>query len=648
MVKTTWNLQIYFHKRVFIFLFPVLFFGMIPCLSQNIDSIEIILGSEKLNSEDRLKWMNELSWEYLEINPLKAQKLAGEAIELAHKENSQSQLLIAYNRLGRALYNRNKLDSAKSVLEKAISLNEGSDFMVGGILQELGNVEADLGNYETAMNYYFRALKEFEKRSDLSKIGATLSNIGALYTNLDNYDKMLEYCEKALAIFRKTGNKMGIANNLTNIADYYYRQGDSVKNLQMLTEAQKIYHELHATVNEVNVLISIGDYYLEFQKNPDKAIEVYEQAISLLTPGDNKNLWMENYRKISLAWYRKTNYDKALEYAEKAMTVTDPANKDYMRFNYYLLVYYYISVKNSDEATNAFDNYVELTDKVYHENQKKSLGEIEIKYETEKRKQQILQLENDKKTANLMGLLGFTIFLSVVVVLIFRQRTAIQKRKLSEQVIIRLQQEKQLAASQALLEGESTERKRLARDLHDGLGGMLSVIKLNLTNMKGNIVMPESDVQTFQNALQMLDSSIRELRLVAHNLMPETLVLYGLKPALTDFCRNVELVKFHFFGEDRRIEEKYEVALYRIFLELVNNAIKHSKAESINVQVILEEKRANLVVQDNGIGFDLLAIEKSETLGLKSIKSRVESLGGEIHIYTEPGKGTEVQVNFNF
>ena len=629
-------------------LFLPLFCGINLCYSQRIDSIENILESKNLGSEERIKWMNELSWEYIEINPLKAQVLARETIELALKENNQPQLLIAYNSLGRAFYNRNILDSAKSVLEKAISLNKGSDLMIGGILQELGNVEADLGNYEIAMNYYFRALEEFEKRGDLSKIGATLSNIGALYTNLDNYDKMLEYCEKALAIFRKTGNRMGIANNLTNIADYYYRQGDSVKNLQLLTEAQKIYHELHATVNEVNVLISIGDYYLDFQKNPDKAIKVYEQALTLLTPGDNKNFWMENYRKISLAWFRKANYDKALEYVEKAMAVTDPANKDYMQFNYYLLVYYYIALKNSDAASNAFDNYVELSDKVYHENQKKSLGEIEIKYETEKKKQQILQLENDKKIANLIGLLGFIIFISIAVVLIFRQRTAIQKRKFSEQEVIRLQQEKQLEASRSLLEGESAERKRLARDLHDGLGGMLSVVKLNLTNMKGNIVMQESDVSTFQNALEMLDSSIRELRLVAHNLMPETLMLYGLKPALRDFCRNVELVTFHFFGEDQRIEEKYEVAIYRIFLELVNNAIKHAKAEHINVQLILEERRANLVVQDNGIGFDLNAVEKTETLGITSIKSRVESLGGEINIYSEKDKGTEVQVNFNF
>jgi len=623
-----------------------------PGFSRNIDSLEVILRSNELSAIKRIDILNELSWQYVETNPVKAQKLAAQAIALAQKENNTKLLAVAYHRLGTALYNRNRLDSAKLIMDKAIPLAADDDRLLGGILQETGNIEADLGNYETAIQNYFQALQIFEKLNDLNKTGQTLSNIGALYINLGDYDKMLIYTEKALAIHRETGYKMGIAANLTNMADYYFLKNDSVKTIALLTEAQKLFHELNATINEVNVLGSIGDYYSDFQNNQDKAIRIYEQSLKLLTPGDNNNFWMDGYRKISLAYYRKADYQKAIEHMQKAVEVTDSTNLDYVRMNYNLLAYDYIGLKNTEKATEALDKYVELTDRVYRGNQKKTIAEMEVKYETEKKQAQIRILEQDKKlqAASIVGLLAAILFLAVLGFFYYRnlnrKRLLVEKEaEIKAQRISELEKEKQLAASQALLEGENAERKRLARDLHDGLGGMLSVVKLNLINMKGNAIIPESDVPAFHNALEMLDGSIRELRRVAHNLMPESLMRYGLKAALSDFCGSIDHVNLHYFGDDRRMDEKFEVAIFRIAHELVNNALKHSEATLINVQVIQESNRINLVVQDNGVGFVPENIQTDKTTGLSSIRSRVESLNGHLDFFSEPNKGTEVQID---
>ena len=300
---------------------------------------------------------------------------------------------------------------------------------------------------------------------------------------------------------------------------------------------------------------------------------------------------------------------------------------------------------NTDISCNLKDSVqtIILNDELTRATQDK-----ETKYETEKKVVKLNALERQRKLGIAVTLVGAIFSILIIIILVFRQRIISHKKVLAEEMIKRLEQEKRLAASEALLEGENAERKRLARDLHDGLGGMLSVVKLNLNNMKGNIVMPESDVPAFHNALEMLDGSIRELRRIAHNLMPETLLRYGLKSALSDFCHNAEIVKLHFFGDDHRIDEKLEVAVYRIFLELVNNALKYADAEQINVQVILEDNRINLVVQDNGKGFDLVSVDQLKTTGLSSIRSRVESLNGQLEIYSAPGKGTEVQVEFRF
>jgi len=164
--------------------------------------------------------------------------------------------------------------------------------------------------------------------------------------------------------------------------------------------------------------------------------------------------------------------------------------------------------------------------------------------------------------------------------------------------------------------------------------------------MKGSLTIPEEQVKTFNSALEMLDNSIKELRRVAHNLMPESLMRYGLSAAIKDFCGSIDKATYHFYGVEKRIDEKLEVAAFRIVSELVNNALKHANASKINVQLVQEQDRISLTVYDDGCGFDLKAIDKTKSVGLNSIEQRVVSFNGRIDILSEPGKGTEITVEF--
>jgi signal transduction histidine kinase len=175
---------------------------------------------------------------------------------------------------------------------------------------------------------------------------------------------------------------------------------------------------------------------------------------------------------------------------------------------------------------------------------------------------------------------------------------------------------------------------------------MLSVAKLKMTSMKGNMTIPEESVASFNSAIDLLDTSIKELRRVAHNLMPESLMKYGLNTALADFCFSTEKVKYHFFGEDRRVDEKTEIAAYRIVNEVVNNALRHSEASEISVQLILDDARLHITVEDNGKGFDPELAETKGGNGLKNIRQRVTALNGNLEISSAPGKGTEVIIEF--
>jgi two-component system NarL family sensor kinase len=646
---------------VFLFLSILLaqtsFVAAIP--SHTIDSLEKVLKSNSLTTEKRIETLNELSWEYVDSEPVKAQGIAKEALDLALTTKNSQLKAIAYHRLGTALYNRQQLDSARLIFEMAIpytSDGKGGK-LLAGIYQELGNIEADMGNYEPALARYHLALKIFEKEKDEPEIAQTLSNIGAVYTNLGNYDKMFEYTSKALAMHRRTGSKRGIAVNLTNIADYYFIKRDSANTIKALIEARMLFHELKASIYEANTLGSIGDYYSDFLGQEDKAIEYYEQSLLLLKSGDNNNLWMDGFRKISLAYYHKEDYKNALEFMKKAIVVTDAGNMDYVRMNYNMLAYIYIGLRDAVKATEALDKYMELTDKVNFANQQKRIAEMEVNYQTEKKKQQILVLEKEKKLnkAYLVGLLVLLSSVVVITILIYRAARnksiiASQEAKIQSQKISELEKEKQLIATKSVLQGEEAERSRMARDLHDGLGGMLSSVKINLSTMKGNSIITDENAEAFSHAIKLLDHSITELRRVAHNMMPETLVHYGLKAAFEDFVSRIRTdktpdIEFQFFGEEVRYSSELEITVYRIGQELVNNSLKHSRAASINLQLISEANRLCVQVIDNGKGFDTTKTTGGGK-GIESIRDRVTAMNGKFEIESNPEEGTEATVEF--
>ena len=221
------------------------------------------------------------------------------------------------------------------------------------------------------------------------------------------------------------------------------------------------------------------------------------------------------------------------------------------------------------------------------------------------------------------------------------------KQKLQAQRIQELEIEKQLFATQALLQGQEDERSRMAKELHDGLGGLLSGVKLNLNNMQKKLIITEEDGAAFEKSIHLLDESISELRRVAHNLMPESILKFGLDGAISEFLQSMKNENLNIIYQSYHIEnglgKQLDISVYRIIQELVNNAIKHSGATEILVQVRKDEGLLVMDVEDNGKGFDSQSMSKESGMGLAGIKSRVNYWKGKLEI--DSGKsGTAVHV----
>jgi len=276
-----------------------------------------------------------------------------------------------------------------------------------------------------------------------------------------------------------------------------------------------------------------------------------------------------------------------------------------------------IYMGQKERAAYYLKKYAELNAQYAEKSFHTTVSDMAVKYETEKKETRITTLEREQYLYMVLGVTGVLLAGFLCVVLWQKHRN--------------IRREKQLIATRSILDGELKERERIARDLHDRLSGKLSAVKIELSGYADSL----------QNIRDKLDGCIRDIREVAHNLMPTTLKS-GLRVALNDFAAQFPNVKFHFFGNEKRIGKRLEYVVYCCANELVNNAVKHSGAENIDLQLVQDEDSVTLTVTDNGCGFDKKKVPKG--FGLKSINDRVASCNGKMDIYSTPCMGTEITV----
>jgi signal transduction histidine kinase len=624
----------------------------------NLDSLLRLLPLVNQDSSAVILYLN-IGEQYETNNPEIAKQYYRKAGKLSSRINYvEGFCKYAFN-YSAVLNMQGKIDSSLLINQESLvaSQSVNNEMLIAKSMFNIANCYNYKEQFETALDYYLKITPYFEKLNNKSYLSLLYDVMQLIFQNMEQYDQAIFYGEKALALSADQPESNQRGTILMNLSINYAKTNppQTKRAIDGYIESLRIAKLNENLYLESSVLVNLADHFYQIM-DYEKAKKYYTEVLPIQIQIDDQNGICMSKRGLSYYELYNKRFDsaevllmQALAIAKENHFLTEEkecfsslaevylARNDYRRYHQY--------VQQSDSL-----NGIILDEKIL-----RATKELELKYESNKKQSQIDILEKDKKLQkiNFLGMLGASIFIIILGFFYFRN----QKRKhlliekdseLKAQRISELEKEKQLTASQALLEGESEERKRLARDLHDGLGGMLSVVKLNLIHMQGNAIMPESDIPAFRNALDMLDGSIRELRRVAHNLMPESLMRYGLRAALSDFCRTIDHVTLHFFGDDGRIEEKFEVAIFRIAQELVNNAIKHSGANQINVQLIQEKNRVNLVVQDNGSGFDATVLQPDKTTGIRNIRSRVESLGGQLELSSFQDKGTEVQVNFNF
>ena len=503
----------------------------------------------------------------------------------------------------------------------------------------LGMAHDNMGHFELAVDYFLKGLAECEKTNNVEGTGMANGLLSLTYSRLGLHEKAIACGEQAVEAVKGT---------------YYYNRtlvnlGEVYRTAQEYDKAEKIFLELiELTDDEPDMfarslsLLGLGQLY--FATAAYKKAEQYLlESLEIFEMADYSFGITGSMYTLGQIEFIKHNFKKSEEWATKAL---DVAQRDMMYSEIYKCLHLLadIDIVNGNYADmfqkrNQADSIYDI---VVNDKIRQASEELSIQYETEKKNLIIQSLEEEKYLGRIIAIISIILLGLAVITSFFIILWTKQKRKRAEIKIQQLEQEKQLIATQALLDGETQERTRLARDLHDGLGSILAAAKYNLTDMRKTPAMELINIELLDKALGLLDESMSEMRRVAHHLMPESLTRYGLKQAITDFCKSIPVAKFVYYGDESRLDPKMNVMLYRIMHELVGNALKHADASHILVQIVQETDRLALTVQDNGCGFDISA--ESKGMGLENIRNRVAAYNGNLLIDTTVGVGTEVNV----
>ena len=528
------------------------------------------------------------------------------------------------------LFNDIQLDSADKYIDLASEILKKSTWQRGVGLVNLtrGHYYFRAGLYDQALKEYYLAQTVFEKTNDLFNIASIKIYIGTLLTYIKRYDSGKPFLFDALRISKQFKNQSLYAVSLGNIGNYYLKIADFEQAVFYLKSCLEIINsgktdklkKLPRTVAGNNMLAV--SYLYVGQPDSSKICENLCEQIGEQI-GNYHNLF-DMYAGISEYHLKNSNYSNAMAYARKALEKAQKLNAiEKISASYKLIYESEKKLGNESAALKHLELYNILEDSIQRTNSAKQIAILINKEESEHQKSKIQELTIQNLSQSKDYLLAILI-ISIASILFFLWQS--NRLKIKNKALI----EKNKEISEAMLKGQTLERKRVAVDLHDNLGSTLSSIQWSLKAFDKS-KMDNEEKEVYQNLSSMLKDAYNQVRLLSHNMLPEEFEKHGLVPALKYFIKKTNqnsVIKFELEIQDSfsRLDNNIEFELYSICLELINNIVKYSNGNEAKIVLKIYHKTVNLIISENGKGITHI---NNEGKGLKNIQARVDSLDGK-------------------
>ena len=520
-------------------------------------------------------------------------------------------------------------------------------------LNVTGNAFLAKRDFKKAQAMYLESMQIYHSLNNKLAIGNLYVNLGYLFQQQHMVKEAeIEYAEAGLA-FKKLNNKVALAQLYNNYGILYGESNQFVKAAQYFEASMRIREKLNNSLALANAYMNVGGINV-LLKNYNKAEANLLNAKAQFQKINNVQGVTSCLTNLGELYEQKKDYPSAIRYSKEAIrqAKTNHNNEDLENALINISVTY---AKTGDYKTAyAYkDSLNNLKDTLYQKSLTKQIAEMQTRFETNKKEEKIGLLKKENIIQKLsISSRNRTIFIIVLLFLISGLLGVLfyNRYKLKQEAVLQAEVLKQQdLATKGIIEAEERERKRIAGELHDGVGQLFTTVKMNMEILMERYLVKEPDAGLLaEKTMAMVDESCVEVRSIAHQMMPNALIKSGLVSALRDFINKIPndrlKISLETKGIDNGLEDTTETVLYRVIQESVNNVIKHAEASSLDILLLCDEKEITVSIEDNGKGFDMNYKSRFTGIGLKNMTSRVEYLKGTVDISSTPGKGTLVAI----
>ena len=629
----------------------------------------------------------------LKYNLAREQLLQAEKLFL--KTNNKQGLSSVYHTIGTVYSDKGEKELAIDYLLRSLKLQEqmADKSQLRSTQNNLGRILVDIKNYPEAIKYYQQSMQTSLQNSDWRNLGITQVNIANIYTSQLDYKTAITYLESALSNLKKVDFKRGIQAVYNNLGAINLRLGsykDAILQLnaaldiasanqsksgvalieqnigygyaalKQYEEALRWYTKAEATAISASAdPFTFGEIY-NHRASLDSAMNNYASALEYRTKYVNVNNLVLNEKISKQVLELQTKYDtEKKEFKINILSKTDSIKslqiaKQQLDLNQKLLLIADQNLSlldaNLQMATDSLElgtkNQIILQNKLEFTQKQKIIQDLDKQKQIQTLLINNKNLEVSKKNFIIAGILLVTLLLILYGYSFYKKRS-LQQAALMQAALARQQE----VATIAILTAEEKERKRIASDLHDGVGQLMTAAWLNLQAV--NDKLPAGDEEygnLLSKTMLLVNESMKEVRAVSHNMMPNALLKKGLVNAIREFIQQLDAaiisINLQAEGLQQTLNSHTETILYRVIQESVNNVIKHAGASRLDISIFNDSKGIDVMIEDNGSGFDVpAALKKDSGLGLQNIISRIQYLHGSVDWDSSPGNGTVIAIH---
>ena len=538
-------------------------------------------------------------------------------------------------------------DNAIRIGEEGLKLAEkkADSASAGQLQRQVGEAWYFKGNYEEAAKLFFRSISALEKTHEKDALAKTYNALAKLYRKTRDLGQSLENYDKAMALYRSLNDSAGIAAiyNESGVVFEYRKEYD--KAIEHYSTSLRIDEIRKDSVGICYALSNLAGVYTLQNKFPEAEKYLYRSLAYRQQMKDSFALIL-NYSDLGSVYFSAGQPEKAKAYIDTSNRLAEMRHYPELQSTNYELLSQIEEKQGNYKAALEYDKKkMVIRDSLFSIEKTKQIQELNTRYETDKKELKIRE-QQDK-----IGLQNILMIAAIILVLLGSMLAYAQYRKYQWRQEAKTQAQilrQQDLAAKAVMEAEEAERRRIATDLHDGVGQTMSAAMMNLSAYEHRANFPsEEERASFSKIISLVDAGCKEVRAVSHNMMPNALLNNSLDAAIREFIDKIDAhsLKVHFYSEGfkENFDANTETVLYRIIQECVNNVIKHSRADTLDISLIKEHAEITATIEDNGKGFDMK--QYHEGIGLKNIRTRIEYLKGTIDFKSEPGHGTLVALH---